>query len=559
MFTMLPLLVLVPDTQRGLGYSNRPALSTPLRTAKIPHTRNEKVYFFPPKTKLIPLTTRRGTIMFFKKNEKSPGVEKLKSKESDIQMAESSEEFTRAIKNRLNNSSDVVVIKVRPDLTIIYIEALIETSMLNRDIIGQLNEESVAPSTVESQMNSGDVQQITSLKEAVFSLLGGAVLIHVEGFAPVVSVMIPTTDRRSLAKPENESIVIGPQLGFNESMATNISLVRRYLVNPDLTTVSMTRGEQTRTAISIMYINGIASDEMVETVKQRISNISVDGIMDSSVLMQLIEDNSMSIFPLMVLTERPDRACSWLLNGKIIIIVDGSSLVIGCPQSFIEYFQSMEDQNVKWQVASFFRLLRMIAMLLSVFFTAIYVASLTYHYEIIPQPLLIPLSESRSRVPFPPIIEALLLEFIIELLREAGARLPTKVGQTMGIVGGIVIGTAAVEAGFTSNILIIIVALGALASFTTPNFMMGNVIRILRFPIIILAGFWGFYGTMFAFCFLLIHLLRQSSLGSPFLAPFYPLRFRDWGNSVVRLPLNLTSKRPYQTRPLNSKKYDSKK
>ncbi|WP_175987536.1 spore germination protein [Bacillus sp. Marseille-Q1617] len=497
--------------------------------------------------------------MFFKKNEKSPGVQNLKSNESEIQMAESSEKFIKTIKNRLNNSSDVVVIKVSPDLTIIYIEALIETTMLNRDIIGQLNEVSVDPSTVESQMNTGDVKQITSLKEAVFSLLGGAVLIHVEGFTPVVSVMIPTTDRRSLAKPENESIVIGPQLGFNESMTTNISLVRRYLVNPDLTTVSMTRGEQTRTAISILYINGIASDEMVETVKQRISNISVDGIMDSSVLMQLIEDNSMSIFPLMVLTERPDRACSWLLNGKIIIIVDGSSLVIGCPQSFIEYFQSMEDQNVKWQVASFFRLLRIIAMLLSVFFTAIYVASLTYHYEIIPQPLLIPLSESRSRVPFPPIIEALLLEFIIELLREAGARLPTKVGQTMGIVGGIVIGTAAVEAGFTSNILIIIVALGALASFTTPNFMMGNVIRILRFPIIILAGFWGFYGTMFAFCFLLIHLLRQSSLGSPFLAPFYPLRFRDWGNSVIRLPLNLTSKRPYQTRPLNSNKYDSKK
>ncbi|MGR3763077.1 spore germination protein [Rossellomorea sp. NS-SX7] len=497
--------------------------------------------------------------MFFKKNDKSPEVEKRKFEEPDIQLGTSSEEFIKAVQTRLHNSSDVVVIKVRPELTIIYIEALIETTMLNRDIISQLDERSVDPSVVESQMNSGDVKQVTSLKEAVFALLSGAVLIHAEGFKSVVSVMIPTTDRRSLTKPENESIVIGPQLGFNESLATNVSLIRRYLVNPDLTNVSITLGEQTRTAISVMYINGIASDEMVETVKQRIANISVDGIMDSSVLMQLIEDNSMSILPLMVLTERPDRACSWLLNGKIIILVDGSSLVIGCPQSFIEYFQSMEDQNVKWQVASFFRILRMIAMMLSVFFTAIYVASLTFHYEIIPQPLLIPLSESRSRVPFPPIIEALLLEFIIELLREAGARLPTKVGQTMGIVGGIVIGTAAVQAGFTSNILIIIVALGALASFTTPNFMMGNVIRILRFPIIILAGFWGFYGTMFAFCFLLIHLLRQSSLGSPFMAPFYPVRLRDWANSVVRLPLNVTWKRPYQARPHDSKKYDPKK
>lgn len=497
--------------------------------------------------------------MIFKKNKKSPDKKKTKTDVHEVKLAESSSEFIESVKTSLHNSSDVVVLNVQPKLTAIYIEGLIDGNKFNRDVLGQLDETSVEPTIVESQMNSGDVQQTHELKKAVIALLGGAVLIHVEGFSTVVSVMIPTTDRRALSKPENESIVIGPQLGFNESLTTNVSLIRRYLVNSDLTNVSMILGEQTRTSISVMYIDGIASKEMVETVKQRINNISVDGVMDSSVLMQLIEDNSMSIFPLLVLTERPDRACSWLLNGKIIILVDGSSLVIGCPQSFIEYFQSMEDQNVKWQVASFFRMLRMIAMLLSVFFTAVYVASLTFHYEIIPQPLLIPLSESRSRVPFPPIIEALLLEFIIELLREAGARLPTKVGQTMGIVGGIVIGTAAVEAGFTSNILIIIVALGALASFTTPNFMMGNVIRILRFPIIILAGFWGFYGTMFAFCFLLIHLLRQSSLGSPFLAPFYPVRLRDWTNSIIRLPLSMTSKRPFQTRPLDSQKYDEEK
>ena len=188
-------------------------------------------------------------------------------------------------------------------------------------------------------------------------------------------------------------------------------------------------------------------------------------------------------------------------------------------------------------------------MVVSIFFTAIYVAALTFHYEIIPQTLLIPLGESRSRVPFPPIIEALLLEVMIELLREAGARLPTKVGQTMGIVGGIVVGTAAVEAGFTSNILIIIIAVSALASFTTPNYMMGNVIRILRFPLIILAGMWGFYGLMVGFCFLLIHLLRQSSLGTPFLAPFYPPRFEDWRDSIIRLPIGWTNSRPVQTRP----------
>src|SRR5690606_35482473 len=173
----------------------------------------------------------------------------------------------------------------------------------------------------------------------------------------------------------------------------------------------------------------------------------------------------------------------------------------------------------RWPIASFVRLLRFSAVVLSVFLTPLYVAALTYHYEVIPQTLLVPLSESRALVPFPPIFEALIIELIIELLREAGVRLPTKVGQTIGIVGGIVIGTAAVQAGITSNILIIIVALGALSSFTTPSYMMGNVILIIRFPLILLAGLWGFYGIMLGFCFILIHLLRQSSLGSPYTAP----------------------------------------
>jgi Bacillus/Clostridium GerA spore germination protein len=496
--------------------------------------------------------------MFFsKKQQRSPGeTEGETDPKPDIPISSTGESFTKEIKDVLHESADLVMMSPRPGVTFLYFDMLIDKTMLNRDIMSQLGVEELTPNGLKERLNVGNIEVYTGVNPSVSSLLSGAVLIHLEGYSSVLAVNIRSGDSRSLSKPENESIVIGPQLGFNESLATNISLIRRYLVNPNLCNKSITLGKQTKTAISLLYIEGVASEQMVQTVKERISTITIDGVLDSSLLMQLIEDNGLSIFPQFILTERPDRACSWLLNGKVVILVDGSSLVIGCPQSFVEFFQSMEDQNVKWQVASFFRILRFIAMLLSVFFTAIYVASLTFHYEIIPQPLLIPLSESRSRVPFPPIIEALLLEFIIELLREAGARLPTKVGQTMGIVGGIVIGTAAVQAGFTSNILIIIVALGALASFTTPSFMMGNVIRILRFPIIILAGFWGFYGTMFAFCFLLIHLLRQTSLGSPFLAPFYPIRIRDWADSIFRLPLKYTSKRPYQARPLDSEKYD---
>jgi hypothetical protein len=469
----------------------------------------------------------------------------------------SAEDFISNIHANLHQSSDVVIKKLKSNITLVYIDTLINKTMLNEYIIAQVSEPLSTNAELMNMINVGNMQEEHSFRDAVFQLLNGSVILHINGLSSVVSVNIGSGESRSLSKPENESIVIGPQLGFNESLATNISLIRRYLVSPNLCNKSITLGEESRTTISLLYLKGIASEEMIQTLTQRITTIKIDGLLDSSHLMQLIEDNSLTIFPQMILTERPDRACSWLLIGKLVIVVDGSSLVIGCPQSFIEYFQSMEDQNVKWQVATFLRTLRLLAMMLSVFFTAIYVAALTFHYEVVPQPLLIPLSESRSRVPFPPIIEALLLEFIIELLREAGARLPTKVGQTMGIVGGIVIGTAAVQAGFTSNILIIIVALGALASFTTPSFMMGNVIRIIRFPIIILAGFWGFYGVMYSFCFLLIHLLRQSSLGSPFLAPFYPIRLRDWADSIIRLPMKYTSKRPYQARPVDSEKYDA--
>ncbi|MBM7583629.1 hypothetical protein JOC86_000166 [Bacillus pakistanensis] len=501
--------------------------------------------------------------MFFKKSRRNRAGHnaigrELKEHQNGNSISPEKAVFINEIKNRLNDSSDLKHKEVESKITLFFIDTLIDKTMLHQDIMRHVYRLDSEPVELMNMLTVAEVKKDSNYEDTVVSILSGAVAIHVEGYPYVISAQIKSKTSRSLTKPENESQVIGPQIAFNENLATNISLIRSYLANPRLCNEMYHVGKQTRTAISIMYIKGIASDEMVQTLRQRIKTIKIDGIIDSSVLVQLIDDNSLSIFPQMLLTERPDKSSTMLLNGKIVVIVDGSSLVIGCPQSFLEFFQSMEDQNVKWHVSSFLRLLRIIAMILSVFFTAFYVASLTFHYEVIPQPLLVPLSESRSRVPFPPIIEALLLEFIIELLREAGARLPTKVGQTMGIVGGIVIGTAAVQAGFTSNILIIIIALGALASFTTPSYTMGNVIRILRFPIILLAGFWGFYGIMFAFCFLLIHLLRQSSLGSPYMIPFYPPRLADWKDSIVRLPLKFTFKRPFQTRPENVQKYNPK-
>lgn len=498
--------------------------------------------------------------MFFKK-KKADSLNSLNQENIDKRelIPAHTDGFIQEMKSRLHNSADLNI-KERPNgVTLIFLDTVIDNKMLNEDILACLQHGEAFPDEIIKKITVSSVAKNFYLDDAVESMLKGAVLIHSSGHPCIVSALIGTQENRSLTRPENESQVLGPQIAFNESLTTNISLIRRFLTNPNLCNESFSLGKQTNSGVSLLYMKGIADEEMVDRLRERIKNIKVDSVLDSSTLVQFIEDNSFAIFPQLLMTERPDRACAWLLNGKMVVLVDGSVQVIGCPHTFIEFFQSMEDESVRWQIATFLRLMRIFSMIVSIFFTAIYVAALTFHYEIIPQTLLIPLGESRSKVPFPPIIEALLLEAMIELLREAGARLPTKVGQTMGIVGGIVVGTAAVDAGFTSNILIIIIAVSALASFTTPNYMMGNVIRVLRFPLILLAGIWGFYGLMIGFCFLLIHLIRLSSLGTPFLAPFYPPRFADWRDSIIRLPIQFTNIRPIQTRPQNRMKYRYKK
>ncbi|WP_155591136.1 spore germination protein [Lysinibacillus cavernae] len=490
-------------------------------------------------------------------NKKQSAPIKEAPKENLVRVAHETDHFIQSIKNATNNPADLIIKTLPPNIALIYIDKLVDDQSLNNDIIANLqNNLYETPESLKVALSISEVNISSLLKETIDTMVNGSVVIHVDGYPQAIVANIASRESRALSAPENESQVIGTQVGFNESLSTNISLIRRYIVNPDLCNEKLKIGSRTNTSVSLLYMHGIANDQMVNTLRQRITDLTIDELLDSAVLAEMIDDNSLSVFPQMLLTERPDRFCDAILDGKVGVIVDGSSMAIVCPQSFTEFFQSQEDQNLRWQIATFVRLLRLTAFFLSVYLTPFYVAALTFHYEVIPQAFLVPLSESRALVPFPPIFEALLLEFIIELLREAGARLPTKIGQTIGIVGGIVIGTAAVQAGITSNILLIIIALSALASFTSPSYMMGNVIRLIRFPIIILAGFWGFYGIMLAFCFILIHLLRQSSLGAPYLSPFYPPRLKEMRDSIIRMPIPLTAKRPALTRPEDNNKFE---
>jgi hypothetical protein len=405
-----------------------------------------------------------------------------------------------------------------------------------------------------------DVQITEDASQIEQKLFNGYVLLTIETEKKRFAFIAAQKEIvRTVSPPEVEFSVIGPKESFVESIGQNLNLIRKRIPIKELIIEELTVGKLSKTRVGVMHIEGIADPENLNTIIQRIKDIEIDNIVDSSYLVQIISDNKNSPFPLLLDTERPDRVAAILAEGKIAIVVDGSPHVLIAPTTLVEFFGSFEDYYLNYMLSSFFRLIRLFSVAFSILITPIYVATLSYHYELIPKDLLSTLITSRREVPLPPILEAIFLELTIELLREAGARLPTKVGQTIGIVGGIVIGTASVEAGLTSNVLLILVALSALASFTTPVYKMGNTIRLLRFPFLLFAELWGLLGVVFCFILLLTHLLRLTSLGRPFLEPLYPLRVKDFKDALIRLPFSKQGMRPQYLRTEQPVRFSEKK
>ncbi|RDI38003.1 spore germination protein [Falsibacillus pallidus] len=447
-----------------------------------------------------------------------------------------------------------------PILHMGYYHSLIDAEILHRDILPFINR--VEEISIDKLLDALPVENmiITEEKETIqTNLLKGYVMIcSVNEPNRVILIKAGVVRTRQVSLPEVEFSVVGPKEALVESLDTNMNLVRKRLPIPELIATEVIVGKLSKTRVAVLYIEGITNEENVNTMIQRLRDLEVNQINDSSYITQLIQDNNNSIFPQFVDTERPDRLAAVLAEGKIVILTDGSPSGLIGPTTLVEFFSAFEDYFLNWLVASFFRLVRVFSVIFSILVTPIYVAVLTYHYELIPKDLINTLVTSRSGIPLPPILEALTLELAIELLREAGARLPTKVGQTIGIVGGIVIGTASVEAGLTSTVLLIIVALAALASFTTPVYQMGNTIRLIRFPFLIFAHVLGLIGVSICTCFLLIHLLKLTSLGRPYLEPIYPPRFSDLKDAMVRLPFSFQSKRPIELQAEDTMRYDGK-
>lgn len=394
-------------------------------------------------------------------------------------------------------------------------------------------------------------------KECVDGILQGKAALFHHTLTYLIDIARPVG--RSVEQSETETVISGPHDGFVENLRENLAVVRQRVRSSHLKAIRLSVGEISKTDVVLLYIEDIVNPDYVEKLKTRIIEMEIDAVFEAHMLVQMIDENPNSIFPQFMTTERTDSAVSKLVAGRIVGFVDGSPTAFISPTSFFEFFSSPDDYYQRWHIGSALRLLRLVGFIITIGFTAFYVSVTTYHYEMIPHTMLLNLTESRSKVPFPPLIEALLMETTIELLREAGARLPTKIGQTIGIVGGIVIGQAAVQAGFTSNILIIAVATSAIASFVIPSYIMSASIRLIRFLFIILAGIWGNFGIMIGLGLVVIHLAGVTNLGTSYLTPVAPMNRLDWLDTFIRGPLAKLIFRPSIVRTANDVKNKMKR
>ncbi|HEU4965307.1 MAG TPA: spore germination protein [Bacilli bacterium] len=390
----------------------------------------------------------------------------------------------------------------------------------------------------------GEVKSTGQHRDVIKSVLQGDTVLLIDGCAQALLMNTKGWEKRGVEEPRTEAVVRGPRDGFAETMRINTALLRRRIKDPDLRAHNFTVGTRSRTDITIMYIEGVAEAGVVDEIKKRIEAIEVDGVLDSGYIEQYIEDSHWSPFPLIQNTERPDKAAANLLEGKVIVLVDGSPFVLIAPAVFTQFYHSPEDYYERFLIATLVRFIRALSMTMALLLPSLYISFSSFHPEMIPSKLVIAMAAGRATVPFPSVIEALLMEVSIEILREASVRLPGPIGPTIGIVGALIVGEAAVKAGIVSPIMVIVVALTTIGSFAAPSYNAAIAIRMLRFPIMFLAAMFGLYGIMLFLIVIVVHLCSLKSFGVPYLSPFTPRNFLGIGDTLIRIPLFRMKKRP---------------
>ena len=375
-------------------------------------------------------------------------------------------------------------------------------------------------------------QEITSLQELSQAVASGEVVLLVSGFKSALKIPLKKYEQRSITESQIEKLVQGPRDCFVESIWSNIGLIRQRIKNPDLRIEMNTLGTKTSVELGIVYVEGIANRQIVEEVRRRLKRIDIDRLLSFGAMNEFISDSPWSPFPTFQHTERPDRLTSALLDGRVGILLDGSPMITIIPIVFWDFLKSPDDYIESTYFSTFIRLLRLSSILITVLLPGVYVALTTFHLEMLPQSLAVLVAGARTRTPFPTVIEMLFMELVVEILREASQRMPGVFGQTIGIVGALVIGESGVTAGLIEPIIVVIVAFTTLTSFTISNYTAALAIRLMRFPIILLSATLGFFGTALGAMFLLMHLVSLRSFGVPYFAPIAPLFLKDLGDML---------------------------
>jgi spore germination protein KA len=381
-------------------------------------------------------------------------------------------------------------------------------------------------------------------QQLAWDLLNGSAILIVDRHDKALSFEIDNIEFRSISEPSTQTIIRGPKDSFNESIDTNISLIRRRIKNPKLQFEELVVGSDSRTKVSMCFLNGVVNEGILQEARSRLKAIDIHSVLDSGNIEEAITDTSFTPFPLIFNTERPDVVASGILEGKIGIIVDGSPFVLIIPAVLTDFFQSSEDYYQPFLMSSFIRIIRYVSFMVALILPSLYVGVTTYHQELLPTDLLISIQAQREGVPFPAVIEILIMELTFEILREAGVRMPRAVGQTVSIVGALVIGQAAVEAGLVSNVLVIVVSFTAIASFVSPIYNFSISTRLLRFILIFFASVAGLYGIILFLIFMVAHLVSLRSFGVPYLTPIAPLIVEDQQDVFVRFPIWSNRTRP---------------
>ncbi len=420
---------------------------------------------------------------------------------------------------------------------ILYISTMVDTQNIQEGILEKLITFEHPSKNIEDIVTYPVVKKETQVGKITELITGGITALFVDGMQECYLFETTSISGRSIEKSENEVIVKGAKESFNERVIDNISLIRKKIKNENLIVESQAVSKRSRNDVFLVYEKDLVNDELLQNFKERLDSLDIDKVLDLSILEQYLEERPRSLFPTFLYTERPDRAASYIEEGHIILLMSNSPSCLILPATFWSIIHSPEDHYLRTPYGNFIRILRLIAMFIALFTSSFYIAVTNFHFGMLPPDLLMAIAGSRERTPFPSIIEILLMELAFELIREAGLRVPSPIGPTIGIVGALILGQAAVQANIISPIVIIVVALSGLSSFIISDVSMNFAIRMIRFLFIFATGFIGIYGATALFILGLFYLVSLKSFGTPYFAPMTPHFFSSKDLVIRHVPI----------------------